>query len=123
MRVELNRSAVGKTAISLVPDGLGKPGRPPRLDVSLEPRRSDVLFSGLTLYRLAVGQRFAQNAPLAQLFNSRSSKSRARRGSVQRDCIRRAEIGLGEAIARGGPPDTTFFIRRLMCQRNEARKI
>ncbi len=36
-----------------------------------------MLFSGLTLNRVAVGQRFAQNAPLAQLFNPLYSKSRA----------------------------------------------
>ena len=34
-----------------------------------------MLFSGLTLYRLAVGQRFAQNAPLAQLFNPHKAKA------------------------------------------------
>jgi hypothetical protein len=67
--LELKRSAVGKTAISLVPDGLGNSRRPPRLDLSLEPRRSALLFSGFTLYWLAVGQRFAQNALLAHLFN------------------------------------------------------
>lgn len=33
-----------------------------------------------------------------------------RSGSVQRDCIRQAGIGLGRANARIGLPDTTFFI-------------
>ena len=33
-----------------------------------------------------------------------------RSGSVQRDCIRQAGIGLGEGDARTGPPDTTFVI-------------
>jgi hypothetical protein len=33
-----------------------------------------------------------------------------RSGSVQRDCIRRAEKALGRAIVFAGPPDTTFFI-------------
>jgi hypothetical protein len=33
-----------------------------------------------------------------------------RSGSVQRDGIRQAGIGPGEATARTGPPDTNFFI-------------
>jgi hypothetical protein len=76
-----------------------------------------VLFSGMATY--GSGPRpilprghptLFPNAPLTQLFNIHKSKSRARRGFVQRDCIRRVDTALDDAGARPGPPDTTFFI-------------
>jgi hypothetical protein len=33
----------------------------------------------------------------------------ARCGSVKRECLRQTGIGMGEVIARVGPPDTAFF--------------
>ena len=54
---------------------------------------------------------FPEHAPYPAI-QTTYSKRGARRGFVQRDCIRRAETAWDEAYARPGPPDTTFFKRR-----------
>src|SRR5262245_62521295 len=51
----------------------------------------------------------------------RLKSPRLPRGSVQWGCIRRTGAALGKAIARVGPPDTTFFIFSGRCLVAESR--
>ena len=53
-----------------------------------------------SLFWLAIGRHFPQNAPLTQPSNLHKSKRRARRGFVQWDCIRRADTAWDEVDAR-----------------------
>ena len=116
--LERNRSAVGKTANSLVYPRRQQLtplpcGGPARLDPSLEPTRSAVLISGLATgppagvggglrFPLLACNRsilFPKRAPYPAIQSLRS-KRRAHRGFVQGDCIRRADTAWNEADAR-----------------------